>query len=318
MGMRPFRFIGQAATGLEDPAELIATASEAEAVGYHGLALPDHLLEQYAPIPVLATVAAVTERLTIGTFVLNSGLRHPAVLAQDLATLDVLSGGRLWVGIGAGWNRPEHDAIGLPFDRPAARFARLGEALDVLDGCFGDGPFSYSGEYYTITDHDALPKPVQRPRPPYFVGGGGRRILTLAGQRADIVGLAPRVVLGDVPRPDPKSFTAEATEEKVAWVRAGAGDRFDQIELNTYPSGGPVVITPNAKAEAGRRADQLSQATGAEVSIEEILESPHVFIGTVDGLCQKIVELRDRFGISSFMLGEVETAAPIVERLAGR
>lgn len=318
--MRPFRFLGVAANGTVDARTLTDTARRAESMGYSGLVLADHLVEQHAPIPVLATIAAVTERLRIGTFVFNAALRHPAVLAQDLASLDVLSDGRLEIGIGAGWNRPEFDAIGLPFPPVGARVDRLAEAIAVLKGCFGEGPFSFSGRHFTITGHNGLPKPVQRPHPPLFIGGGGRRLLTLAGQQADIVGLAPRLMPGDQtePRPDAHSLTLAAAEEKVAWVRAAAGDRFDRIELNTYPSVGPVVVTANARAEARRRADRIREVTGVELTEDEILQSPHVFIGSVDGLTEKIVELRERLGISSIMVGDIDELAPVVERLAGR
>jgi probable F420-dependent oxidoreductase len=317
--MRPFRFLGLAAADIVDGPALAGIARRAESTGYSTLILPDHLLAQHAPVPVLATVAAVTERIRVGTFVFNAGLRHPAVLAQDLASLDVLSGGRLEIGIGAGWNRPEHDAIGLPFPPVAARVSQLAEAIAVLKGCFGDGPFSFDGEHYTITGHDGQPKPVQRPHPPVFVGGGGRRLLTLAGQQADIVGLSARLLPGDqrTPKPDPRSLTAAATEEKVGWVRDAAGDRFDQLELNTYPTGGPVVVTDRARPVAQERADRLYQRTGIEITADELLESPHTFIGSIDGLTQKFVELRERFGISSIMVGEIDELAPVVERLAG-
>jgi len=319
-GVRAFRFLGLAAGGTGNAREVAATARRAESLGFSGLVLPDHLIRQHAPIPVLATVAAVTERLRIGTFVFNVNLRHPAVLAQDLASLDVLSGGRLEIGIGAGWNRPEHDAIGLPFDPVATRVSRLGEAVAVLQGCFGDGPFSFAGEHYTIIGHDGYPKPVQRPHPPLFIGGGGRRVLTLATRQAQIVGLAPRLMPGDQaePKPDPRSMTTAAAEEKIGWIREAAGDRFDQLELNTYPSAGPVVITNQARPEAERRADRLRQLTGVEITADDVLDSPHVFIGSIDGLTQKIVELRERFGISSIMTGEIDELAPVVERLAGR
>src|SRR5882724_6042845 len=210
--MRAFRFLGIATPDILDATRLAATARRAESIGYSALVLPDHLIEQHAPIPVLATVAAATERLRIGTFVLNANLRHPAVLAQDLASLDVLSGGRL--EIGAGWNRPEHDAIGLPFESVGIRIARLAEVIAVLRGCFADGPFSFAGEHFTITRHDGQPKPVQRPHPPLFVGGGGRRVLTLAAQQAQIIGLSPRLMPGDQkqPRSDPRSFTFAAAE----------------------------------------------------------------------------------------------------------
>ena len=317
--MRAFRFLAVAADGLEDGRQVAATARRAESMGFSGLVLPDHMVEQHAPVPVLATVAAVTERLRIGTFVFNVNLRHPAVLAQDLASLDVLSGGRLEIGLGAGWNRPEHDAIGLPFDPVGTRVSRLAEAVQVLKGCFGDGPFSFAGEHYTITGHDGYPKPVQRPHPPLFLGGGGRRVLTLAGQKAQIVGLAPRMQPGDQqpPKPDPRSMTAAATEEKIGWVRAAAGDRFGEIELNTYPSVAPVVVTNQARLEAERVIDRIRERTGMELPVAEVLDSPHIFIGSVDGLTQKVLELRERFGISSVMTGGLDELAPVVERLAG-
>src|SRR5215475_1327274 len=321
--MRPFRFLGVAATSFVDARQLAGTARRAESIGYSSLVLPDHVIGQLAPVPVLAAVAAVTERIRVGTFVCNVDLRHPAVLAHEFATLDVLSGGRAENGIGAGWNRPEYDAIGLPFDRVPTRVARLGEAIAILKGCFSDGPFSFAGEHYTVAGHDGEPKPVQRPHPPLLVGGGGRRTLTLAAQQADTIGLAPRPMLAarNAQGPlgvDPRSLTAAATEEKIGWIRAAAGDRFGRLELNTYPSGGPVVVTNHARAEAQDRADRLRALTGVEITAEEVLDSPHVFIGSIDGLTRKFVELRERFGISSILLDEIDDLAPVVERLAGR
>lgn len=318
--MRPFRFLGHLGGGAIDARQVAETANRTEAIGYSALVLPDHLVPQHAPLPALATVAAMTERVRVGTFVLNVDLRHPAVLAQELASLDVLSGGRLEIGIGAGWNRPEYDAIGLPFHPVGTRVARLTEAIAVLKGCFGDSPFSFAGEYYTITEHDGQPKPVQRPHPPLFIGGGGRRVLTLAGREADIVGLAPRLRPGDQrePRPDPHSLTLAAAEEKVSWVRAAAGDRFDRLELNTYPSGGPIVVTNQVRAAAQERVDDLRRRSGGiELTVDEVLDSPHVFIGSLAGLTEKFQMLRERLGISSFMVTDIEALAPVVERLAG-
>jgi probable F420-dependent oxidoreductase len=317
--MHPFRFFTDTSDQLDGPA-LAAFARRAESLGYSVLMMPDHLVGQYAPIPLLTAAAMATETLRVGTFVFNNNLRHPAVLAQDLATLDRLSGGRLQIGIGAGWNKPEHDAIGIPFEPVGTRIARLAEALTVLKGCFGDETFSFAGQHYTITDYDAPPKPVQRPHPPIFVGGGGRRLLTLAGREAQIVGLAPRLTMDAQGKPglDTPSITFAATEEKIGWVRAAAGERFGEIELNTYPTGGPMVLTGNAKAEAARRADKIRELTGVELSVEDILESPHVFIGTVKELTQKLLDLRERLGISSFLFDDMETFAPIVEELAGR
>ncbi|HZN18710.1 MAG TPA: TIGR03621 family F420-dependent LLM class oxidoreductase [Micromonosporaceae bacterium] len=321
--MRPFRFLGLAAAGIVDARQLTDTARRAESLGYSALVLPDHLVEQHAPIPIMAMVAAATERLRIGTFVLNVDLRHPAVLAQDLASIDMLASGRLEIGIGAGWSRPEYDAVGLPFHPVGTRVARLREAVAVLKGCFADGPFSFAGEYYTITGHEGLPKPVQRPHPPFLIGGGGQRLLTLAGQQADIVGLAPRMMpmAGNRTQPtaDPRSLTATATDEKIHWVRSAAGDRWGQLEINAYSLGGaPLVVTNNAKAEAQDRVDQMYKRSGVELSVAEVLESPHFYIGSVDGLVQKIIEMRERHGVSAVMLGDVDAGASIVERLAGR
>jgi probable F420-dependent oxidoreductase len=316
--MRPFRFFADAAVSVIDGRELADRARRAESLGYSGVILPDHLVEQLGPIPTLATVAAATERLRLLPFVLNNDLRHPAVLAQDLASLDVLSGGRLEIGLGGGWNAPEYREIGLPFDPVGVRVARLAESIAVLNGCFGDGPFSFTGEHYTITDHVGHPKPVQRPRPPLLIGGGGRRTLSLAAREADTVGLAPRLTWRDgEPRGDPRSITATATEEKIGWLREAAGDRFASLELNVYPSMSGVVVTDHARAEAAKVVDRLRSRTGVELSEDEVLDSPHVYIGSIDGLTAKFTDLRERFGISSILAGDIDELAGVVERLAG-
>src|SRR5262245_23389424 len=235
--------------------ELAETARRAESIGYHELVFPDHLIPQLGPITAMAWAAQATEKVRVAAFVFNNDLRHPAVLAQGLASIDVLSGGRLDVAIGAGWNVPEYDAIGVRFDPTPIRQARLIEAIEVLKACFGEGPFSFSGEHYTISDLDGQPKPVQKPYPPFMIGGGGRKTLELAGREAQIVSLAPRI------RPDRKgdatSITVAATAEKIEWVKAAAGDRFDQITLNTYPSQAPIVVTDNARAEARKAIDAI-------------------------------------------------------------
>jgi probable F420-dependent oxidoreductase len=291
--MRPFRFLADA-RAVADGRQLAAEARRAEALGFHALVIPDHLIDQLSPVPAMATIAAATERLRIGAFVFNNDLRHPAVLAQDLASLDVLSGGRLDVAIGAGWNRPEYEAIGIPFDPPPVRQARLAD---------------------TITELDGRPKPVQRPHPPFMIGGGGRRTLALAGREADIVGLAPRILPNG--RGDPRSITVAATAEKIGWVREAAGDRFDALELNVYPSMSSIIVTDHARREVTELAAGLRERTGLEVSEDELFESPHIFIGSIDGLADKLRSLREQLGISSYMVGEIDELAPLVERLAG-
>lgn len=313
--MKPFHFLADGRATASGK-ELAEKARRAESIGFHALVVPDHLIDQMSPIPVMTAIAAATDRLRVSAFVFNNDLRHPAVLAQDLASLDLLSGGRLDIAIGAGWNKPEYDGIGIPFDPTPVRQARLGEAVTVLKGLFADGPFSFLGEHYTITDHDGRPKPVQKPHPPFLIGGGGRRTLELAGREADIVSLAPRIGKGRVV--EAQSLTFEATVEKIGWVREAAGDRFDRLEFNVYPSGSPVAVTDDLHGEARRVLDSLKERTGVELTEAEILDSPHLFIGSIDHLVEKFEGLRERLGISSFMLGEIDELAPVVERLAGR
>ncbi|MGH8961862.1 MAG: TIGR03621 family F420-dependent LLM class oxidoreductase [Jatrophihabitantaceae bacterium] len=312
--MRPFHFLADV-SALVDGAELAARARRAEQLGYHCVVLPDHLLGQLSPVVTVATVAAATSTLRMSAFVMNNDLRHPAVLAQDLASIDVLSGGRLDVAIGAGWNKPEYDAIGLRFDPAPLRQARLAESIAVLKGLFAGSPFSFAGEHYTITDYTAGPVPIQRPHPPFFIGGGGRRTLSLAGREADIVGLAARILPNATL--DAAPLTLAATREKIAWVRAAAGDRFESLEFNIYPSGWPVTVTDNLRAEARRVIDGLRSRSGVELTEDEVIDSPHLFIGSIDRLVEKFLQLREELGISSILLGELDELTPVLERLVG-
>ena len=312
--MRPFRFLADARE-IATLGQLTETVRRAEAIGIDTLVIPDHLIPQFGPLAAMSAIAAVSDRLRIGGFVLNNDLRHPAVLAQELASIDVLCGGRLDVAIGAGWNRVEYEAVGLSFDPTPVRQARLAEAVAVLKGCFADGPFSFAGQHYTIADYDAHPKPVQRPHPPFLIGGGGRRTLSLAGREADIVGLAPRILASGVA--DPRSYTFEAAREKIEWVREAAGDRFGELVLNVYPSGAAPEVTDEATARAGEFAARLRERSGIEIGVEEVLDSPHFLVGSVEALVAKLQRLRDELGISSFMVGTVDELTPVVERLAG-
>ena len=310
--MRPFRFLADVHE-IVDGAELASRARRAEQMGYSALVIPDHLVEQLSPVVALSTVAAATSTLRLSAFVHNNDLRHPAVLAQDLASLDVVSGGRVDVAIGAGWNKPEYEAIGLTFDPTPVRQARLIEAIAVLKGIFSGEPFTFRGEHYTITDYTAHPVPVQRPHPPFFIGGGGRRTLTLAAREADVVGLAPRILPGG--KVDARSVTFEATREKIAWVREAAGDRFDTLEFNVYPSTWPVVVTDDLRGEVHKVIDHLRARTGVELTEQEVIDAPHLFIGSVDRLVEKFLQLREELGITSVLLGDIDELAPVLERL---
>jgi probable F420-dependent oxidoreductase len=312
--MRPFQF-SAAVQGVYDGPTLTEMARRAEASGFTSLVVPDHLIPQLSPVPAMTAIAAATTTLRVGAFVLNNDLRHPAVLAQDLASIDVLSGGRLDVAIGAGWRKPEYDAIGLAFDDGPVRVSRLEEAIAVLKGAFADEPVSFEGRHYQLTAYDGQPKPVQRPHPPILVGGGGKRILSIAGREAQVVGLAPRQLAEQ--RVDPRSITWDATAEKIAWARAAAGDRADELTFNIYPSAWPVTVTDDVRGTAREVIDDLRERTGIEVSEDEVLASPHLFIGSLDGLADKFQALREGLGISSIMVGDLDELGPLVERLAG-
>ena len=314
-GMRPFRFLADVHEIVTGP-ELVARAQRAEQLGYSALVIPDHLLGQLSPTVALAAVAAATSTIRMSAFVYNNDLRHPAVLAQDLASIDVLSGGRVDIAIGAGWNKPEYDAIGMAFDPTPVRQARLVEAITVLKGLFTGSSFSFAGEHYTITDYTAEPVPVQRPHPPFLIGGGGRRTLALAGREADIVGLAPRIKA--TARVDAASLTFAATREKIGWVREAAGERFDSLEFNIYPSTWPVTVTDDLRGEARRVIDHLRSRTGVELTEDEVIDSPHLFIGSVDRLVEKFLQLREELGVSSILLGGIGELEPVLERLCGK
>src|SRR3954464_7504258 len=177
----PFRFLADA-FDVSSARELGERDRAAEDLGVTTFVLPDHLVGQPAPVPYLAAVAALTERIRISAFVHNNDLRHPAVLAQELATLDLLSEGRLDVAIGAGWNQVEYTAIGLPFDPAPVRQARPAESITVLKGCFGTDPLAFTGDHYPSPGYAAHQKPVEQPPPPFFIGGGGRTTLELAAR----------------------------------------------------------------------------------------------------------------------------------------
>jgi len=226
---RSFRF-GVSVHGTKSGTEWRGIARQAEALGYSTLLLPDHLGDQLSPIPALVAAADATSTLRVGSLVFDNDFRHPALLAKEAATLDVLSGGRLELGIGAGWMKPEYDQAGIPFDRASERIGRMEEGVQIIKGLFADGPVDFAGHYYTITGLEGFPKPVQRPHPPLHIGGGGQRLLSLAAREADIVGFLPRARRDGMGQ-DVTDATPEALEQKIAWVREAAGARFDELEL---------------------------------------------------------------------------------------
>jgi probable F420-dependent oxidoreductase len=314
---RPFRFgvIGERA--LPAPAWL-DHVRRVEALGYDTFLLRDHLVpdvfgDQLAPLPALAAAALVTSRLRVGTLVLANDFRHPAVLAKEAATLDLLSGGRFELGIGAGWLRAEYEAAGIPFASNGERIDRLEETLTILSGLLSDAPLTFHGKHYTISGLHSYPLPAQRPRPPILVGGGKRRVLTLAGQHADIVGILTTSVASGAMVDDASERSPAAVEEKLSWVQAGAGARFAQIELSLIPT---VIITDDRRGAA----EAMVQRRGwPHVTAADVLEMPSVLLGTQDEIAEQILARRARYGFSYYIIsdGDMEAFAPVAEQLAG-
>ena len=204
--------------------EFTELARKAEALGYSTLFVPDHFVDhELAPTVALAHAAAVTDTLRIGSLVLGNDYKHPGSARREAGTLDLLSDGRLELGIGAGWATDDYEKAGLPLDRPGVRIARLAESITVLKGLFADGPLTFHGEHYRITDLDGKPKPVQRPHPPFMVGGGGPKVLALAAREAQIVGINANLRSGVPTAPDAvQSLTPAATDQKLASLRQAA------------------------------------------------------------------------------------------------
>lgn len=308
--LRPFRFTVQASR-LGHPDELRPLAKRAEDIGASALTVADHLDDQLAPFAALMAAADATTTLRVGSMVFANDYRHPAILAKEAATIDVLTGGRLELGLGAGWMVDDYRAAGLPMDRPGVRIARLEEALQIITALWGDGPVHFSGEHYTIDGLEGLPKPLQQPCPPIVIGGGGPRVLGLAARYADIVGLNPDLRAGVIDATAGPSATAEATEAKIAHVREVAGQRFDDLELSTRIHLAIVTDDRDSMFEAF--------AAGFGLTPDQARHSPHALCGTVDQIVDDLVERRERFGISAIGLSasSLDDLAPVIARLAG-
>jgi len=309
--VKPFRFgvnVRTAGSG----ADWADKARKVEALGYSVLCVPDHLAELLAPLPALAAAAAATKHLRVGTAVLNNDFRHPVVLAREAATLDVLSDGRLELGLGAGHMQSEYEQVGLAFDPGATRVERLEEAVVIVKRLLEGEPVTSGGRHYRVTGHTIHPRPIQRPRPPVFIGGNAPRLLTVAAREADIVGLTGITFRRGGKEPDVSDFRASVVDERVRLVRETAGDR--SLELNALVQ--RVIVTDDRR----KAAEELAVGRWAQLRPEEILESPYVLVGTEDRIVEDLQARRERWGISYVTTHELfmDALAPIVARLVGR
>jgi len=307
---RPFRFGIQLSEAPDGPS-WVEQAKRAEDLGYSTLFMPDHFGTQLSPTVALQSAADATTTLRVGALVYDNDYRHPVVLAKDCATLDLLSGGRLELGLGAGWMTSDYEQSGIPMDPPKVRVDRMIEAVAVLKGALGDGPFDHSGEHYTITGYDGHPKPVQKPHPPLLIGGGMKRVLSFAAREAQIVGVNPTIPNGAVDADAARTGTAAETDRKLGWIREAAGDRFDDIELNALNFA--TIVTDDRDG----MIEMMAPLFG--IPPEAVDDYPHALIGTVDRICADIEARRERWGFSYVVVqgDSMEPFAPVVARLAG-
>jgi probable F420-dependent oxidoreductase len=306
---RKFRF-GLQISSASSRKDWLEKIRKAEDIGFSTIAMPDHFGEQLGPVPALVTVAE-NSNLRVGTLVLDNDYKHPVVLAKEAATIDLLSEGRLELGIGAGWMRSDYEQSGIAYDPPAVRVDRFEEGLRVLKGAFADGPFSFQGEHYTITNYDGQPKPVQKPHPPFLIGAGGKRMLGIAAREADIVGINPNLRAGEISVEVGREGTADKALEKLGWVRDAAGDRFDDVEFNSLVYVG--IVTDDRRGQAENFAPAFGLTT------DEALDAPNAFVGTVDQICEDLRERREKFLLSYYTVGEwvMDDLAPVIERMTG-
>lgn len=282
-----------------------------ESLGYSALYMPDHFTDQLGPIAALMAAADATTRLRVGSLVFDNDYRHPVVLAKEAATLDLLSDGRFDLGLGAGWMASDYEQAGIPFDSAGTRIGRMEEAVQIIKGLFAGESFSFAGEHYRIKDMEGTPRPVQKPHPPIVLGGGGRRMLRLAAREADIVNVNFDLREGQVNRELVRTGLAEATDEKLGWIKEAAGDRLEHIELSV------TIFLVNVTDDRDSVASAMAMGLGSQPA--DILDMPHFLIGTADELVEDLQRRRDRYGISFVIVpGEVaEQFAPIVDKLAG-
>jgi probable F420-dependent oxidoreductase len=312
---RPFRFATHV-NSVASRTELEDRAREAEARGFSTITVPDHFRpDDLAPLVAMAVIAGATSSIQVGSNVFGNDYRHPVVLAKELATLDLLSEGRLQVGMGAGWLRSDYDLWGIPIDAPPTRVSRLTESVSVLKGLWTGEAYSFRGEHYTIDAPAGVARAFQQPHPPLLIGAGGRRMLELAAREADIIGITFNQRVGEFDAMKIMSDAGNADEgihdQRIEWIRAAAGDRFDAIELAVF-----ALITVTDQRDAALAAAAAAQG----VSAEWLADAPQFSFGTIDEIVDDLQRKRDRYGISYLMTpGEsFDAVTPLVERLAGR
>ncbi|MDJ0771795.1 MAG: TIGR03621 family F420-dependent LLM class oxidoreductase [Ilumatobacter sp.] len=315
---RPFRFAVQGGP-LDDAARLADHARRVEALGYQELYTYDHVgadpdregaregpgsIDPFAPLVVAATA---TDRLRVGPLVINNELHNTALLARTAATVDRLTGGRLVLGLGTGYDEAEHDWIGSPIRRPGPRVDRFAESLEVLRSLLDDGAAELDGEHVRVHLADLGVRPVND-HVPFLIGGHGRRVVSLAGRFADIFQFTG-LVHGEGGKPSGGGFALDQVVERAGWLSEAAGPRDSDIERSALVQF--TAVGPDAPAAA-----ELSERFRLDAEVIE--HTPFALFGSLEQVVDEIERLREHVGISHFVVRDAEGFAPVVEALAGR
>ena len=285
-------------------------ARKAEDLGYSTLFLADHFTDSWNPTVPLTMAASVTTTLRVGALVYDNDYRHPLVLARDVAAMDLLSEGRVEFGIVAGWKTSDYAESGIALDRAGVRIGRMAEAIEVMRRLWTDDAVTFEGEHYRLDGAQCHPKPFTPGGPPLMIGGGGKRVLTIAAKHASIVGVNPDLSSGAAGAESAKTALADRYLERIGWIRDAAGDRFDEIELQ--------VQTQIEQVHPDRRAFAEQMAPLVGLSPADALEMPIVLVGTIDEMCEDLIARRERYGFSYTVVHDMDAFAPLVERLAGK
>jgi probable F420-dependent oxidoreductase len=310
-GTHPIRF-GVVAESVRTAGELTALARRAEDLGYATLTIRDHFVaepfgDQLAPMVALAAAALATRTLRVGTLVLDNDYRHPVMLAKEAATLDHLSGGRLELGIGAGWLREEYERAGMPFDPGGVRVERLEESLLILRSLLAGEKTAFTGRHYRVRDLTVFPRPVQAP-PPLLVGAGAPRMLGVAGRHADIAGILPRALPDGTISAELSERLPDTIARKVRLVREAADGEGRDVELS-------MIVSPTAGPDPRTAAARVAARRGWGASSAELVpDMPSQLVGTPEDMAEQVAARRDRYGFTYFLVSDslMEEFAPVI------
>lgn len=307
---KPFRFAVQTSTA-PDGKSWREKARKIEALGYSTLYIPDHFGDQWGPIVGMTIAAEATTTLNVGALVFDNDYRHPVVLAKEIATLDLASEGRVEFGIGAGWMKSDYDESGMDYDRPGVRIDRMVEGLSIMKQLWRDGTANLQGEHYAVTNAQGHPRPASSSSPKIVIGGGGKKVLSVAAREADIIGVNPNLNAGYVGPEVAASSKGDLYRERIQWIREAAGDRFDDLELQ--------CLTFMVQFTDDRQQAYENLAPMFGLTPEEAMDVPIALAGTVEEIIETLQRRREEYGFSYVVVHEPEMEAfgEVVAKLAG-